>query len=143
MEELLITRLTTDKWEKAQASVALFWDTKPSQEIVVKFLSNAQNILLSAELDNVPVGQAIGYILDRWDRDEPMLFLYSIDVVETYQRKGIGTSLIKAVREIGQVQGCSESFVFTNDSNLAAKQLYQSTGGKRSDPDDIVMFEYD
>lgn len=77
MELLSITRLTTDKWKKAQASITLFWDTTPSQETIVKFLSTSQNILLSAEVDNVPVGQAIGYILERWDIDEPMLFLYS------------------------------------------------------------------
>ena len=136
-------RLTTDEWEKAQASITLFWEKAPSQEIIVKFLSDSQNILLSAELDNSLVGQVIGYILERWDQDEPMLLLYSIDVAESYQRKGIGTALIEAVRKIGRVQGCFESFVFTNESNLPAMQLYQSTGGKRSNPDDVVMFEYD
>jgi len=143
IEELSIIRLTTDEWEKAQASITLFWDTAPSQETIVKFLSNSQNILLSAELDEELVGQVIGYILDRWDKDKPMLFLYSIDVAETYQRRGIGTALIEAVRKLGREQDCSESFVFTNESNLAGMQLYQSTGGKRSKPDDVVMFEYD
>lgn len=143
MEKLSITRLTIEKWEKAQASIKLFWDTTPSQETIVKFLSNSQNILLSAAIEDVLVGQVIGYLLTRWDKDEPMLFLYSIDVEENYQRQGIGTALIKAVRKLGQAEGCSEAFVFTNESNLAAKQLYQSTGGKRSNPDDVVMFEYD
>lgn len=137
IQELSIARLTTDEWEKAQASITLFWDT------TVKFLSNSQNILLSAELDDVLVGQVIGYILDRWDKNEPMLFLYSIDVAEPYQRRGIGTALIEAVRKLGRTQGCSEAFVLTNESNIPAMQLYQSTGGKRSNPDDVVMFEYD
>lgn len=141
--EVSITRLTTDEWKKAQASITLFWDTAPSQETIVKFLSNSQNILLSAELDDSLVGQVIGYILERWDKNEPMLFLYSIDVAETYQRRGIGTALIEAIRKLGRTQGCSEAFVFTNESNPAAMQLYQSTGGKRSNPDDVVMFEYD
>lgn len=142
-EEVLIIRLTTDEWEKAQASITLFWDTAPSQETIFKFLSNSQNILLSAELDNSLVGQLIGYILERWDKDEPMLFLYSIDVAEAYQRKGVGTALIEAAKKLGRIQGCSEAFVFTNASNVAAMQLYQSTGGKRSNPDDVVMFDYD
>ncbi len=143
IEELSITRLTTNEWEKAQASIALFWDIEPSQKIIVKFLNNSQNILLSAEINDLPVGQVIGYILDRWDQDESMLFLYSIDVAETYQRRGIGTALIEAVKKLSRAQGCSEAFVFTNASNLAAMQLYQSTGGKKSNPDDVVMFEYD
>lgn len=143
IQELSIARLTTDEWEKAQASITLFWDTAPTQETIVKFLSNSQNILLSAELDDFLVGQLIGYILDRWDKNEPMLFLYSIDVLETYQRRGIGTALIEAFRKLGRTQGCSEAFVLTNKSNVAAMQLYQSTGGKRSNPDDVVMFEYD
>lgn len=143
MEQLSITRLRTDQWEKAQASITLFWDIAPSQAIILRFLSNSQNILLSAEVDGVLVGQAIAYILDRWEQDQPMLFLYSIDVVENYQRQGIGRGLIEAVKKIGQAENCSEGFVFTNDSNLAAKGLYQSTGGKRSNPDDVVMFEYE
>lgn len=143
IEQLLITRLTTEQWEKAQASIALFWDITPTQETIIKFLSNCQNILLSAEVDNLLVGQVIAYILHRWDKNEPMLFLYSIDVEESYQRQGIGTALIKAVRKLGASENCCEAFVFTNESNLAAKQLYQSTGGKRSNPDDVVMFEYD
>lgn len=141
--EVSITRLTTNEWKKAQASITLFWDTAPSQEIIVKFLSNSQNILLSAELDDSLVGQVIGYILDRWDKDEAMLFLYSIDVAETHRCRGIGTALIEAIRKVGRTQGCSEAFVFTHESNPAAMQLYQSTGGRRSKPDDVVMFEYD
>lgn len=141
--EVSITRLTPNEWKKALDSIRLFWDTVPSQETIVKFLGNSQNILLSAEVDDAIAGQVIGYILDRWDKDEAMLFLYSIDVAQTYQRKGIGTALIEAVRKLGREQGCSEAFVFTNCSNIAAMQLYQSTGGKRSNPDDVVMFEYD
>jgi ribosomal protein S18 acetylase RimI-like enzyme len=143
MAELLIARLTTDEWEKAQSSVAMFWDKTPSQATIVNFLNNSQNILLLAEVGDVAVGQVIGYILDRWEQNEPMLFLYSIDVEETYQRQKIGKALIEAIRKLGQEQGCSESFVLTNESNPAAMKLYQSTGGKRSSPDDVVMFEYD
>lgn len=141
--EVSITRLTPDEWKKALDSIRLFWDTVPSQETIVKFLSNSQNILLLAEVDDAIAGQVIVYILDRWDQDEAMLFLYSIDVAETHQRQGIGTALIEAVRKLSRAHGCSEAFVFTNKSNLAAMQLYQSTGGKRSSPDDVVMFEYD
>lgn len=143
MAELLIARLNTDELRKAQASVELFWDTLPSQKTITKFLSNSHNILLSAELDGVLVGQLIGYILERWDIGLPMLFLYSIDVAEGYRRRGIGTALIAAIREIGREAGYAEAFVFTNESNFAAMQLYQSTGGKISTPDDVVMFEYD
>jgi aminoglycoside 3-N-acetyltransferase I len=143
MAEPSISRLHIDRLEKAQASVELFWDTLPSQKTITKFLSNPHNILLSAEIDGVLVGQAIAYILERWDIGLPMLFLYSIDVVEDYRRRGIGTALIAAIREIGRAEGCTEAFVFTNESNFAAMQLYQSTGGKISTPDDVVMFEYD
>jgi ribosomal protein S18 acetylase RimI-like enzyme len=143
MSGLSITRLKIDELEKAQASVEQFWDTLPSQKTMTKFLSNSHNILISAELDGALVGQVIGYILDRWDIGLPMLFLYSIDVAENCRRRGIGTALIAAIREIGRAEGCTEGFVLTNESNFAAMQLYQSTGGKISTPDDVVMFEYD
>jgi ribosomal protein S18 acetylase RimI-like enzyme len=142
MAQLSITRLTTDRWEKAQASITLFWDIIPGQATILRFLSNSHNILLSAEVEGVLVGQAIAYILESWERDQSMLFLYSIDVLEEYQRQGIGRGLIATIKKIGQAENCSEGFVFTNESNLAAKGLYESTGGKRSNPDDVVMFEY-
>lgn len=142
-EQLAIARLTPEQWIKARDSITLFWDKVPSQETVIKFLSNSQNVLLSAEVKDILVGQLIGYILDCWENDESMFFLYSIDVVETYQRQGVGTALIEEAQKYSQMRGCSEAFVLTNESNLAAKKLYQSTGGMRSLPDDVVMFEYD
>ena len=150
MKKLTIARLTIDELETAQSSVELFWDKRPDRETIVKFLQNPQNLLLSAELDCVLVGQAIGqsphfvngYILDRWDRPEPMLFLYSIDVAEPHQRQGIGKALIEKFKQIGREYGCDEAFVPTNKSNLAAMQLYRSTGGKVTQPDDVVIFEY-
>ena len=142
-EQLAIARLTPEQWTKARDSITLFWDKVPSQETVIRFLSNSQNVLLSVEINDILVGQLIGYILDCWENNESMFFLYSIDIVETYQRQGIGTTLIKEVQKYSQMEGCTEAFVFTNESNLAAKRLYQSTGGRRSLPDDVVMFEYD
>jgi len=106
MEQFSSTRMTTDKWEKPQVSIMLFWDITLSQETTVKFLSNSQNVLCSAEVDDVLVGQVIGHILERWDKDESILFLYSIALSEIYQRKRIGTALIKAVRKLGQAEGC-------------------------------------
>ncbi len=71
-----------------------------------------------------------------------MLFLFSLDVAENHRRKGIATALIKAFKQIGKDLGCAEAFVFTSARNSPAMGLYESTGGTRTNPDD-VMFEYE
>tara|TARA_Y100000588_G_scaffold334101_1_gene373374 strand:- start:835 stop:1263 length:429 start_codon:yes stop_codon:yes gene_type:complete len=142
LSQISIKRLGKDDWQKARKSVALFWDVVPNRATIVRFLDQPQNILLSAEMGDEPVGQLIAYVLDRWDRDESELFLYSIDVVKTHRRKGVGKALVEELRKLGRAQGCLGTFVFTNESNFPAMQLYQTTGGNRSNPDD-VMFEYD
>ncbi|MEI7833805.1 MAG: GNAT family N-acetyltransferase [bacterium] len=140
--EVCPRRLQPEDVDRAMKSVLLFWDHTPTVEQLQAFLANDANILISAELDDVPVGQAIGYILQRWDGSDPMLFLYSIDVAEEYHRRGIGRSIINFLRETGKAHGCASTFVVTNENNTAAMHLYQSTGGKRPWEDD-VLFVYE
>jgi ribosomal protein S18 acetylase RimI-like enzyme len=142
MAEFSIKHLTKKDSDKAKVSVALFWKTFPDTKTISHFLDNPHNILLSAEVAGESVGQLIGYILDRWDRHEPMQFLYSIDVMEKYHRQEIARALIKEFRKIGRELGCFKTFVFTNENNIPAMRLYESSGGKRLNQDD-VMFEYD
>ena len=67
------------------------------------------------------------------------MFLYEIGVEPEYQRRGIGTALIRALERICRDEGFAEMFVFTNRSNTAAMRLYASTGG-HTEADDEQMF---
>ena len=116
--------------------------TKPRSKDSNSGAADPSCILLVAELDGEPVGQIVGHILKRWDSKGPMLFLFSIDVVEPQRRKGVARELIREFHRVGREAGCATSFVFTNEANTPAMQLYQALGGSRTNPDD-VMFEWE
>ena len=139
---IIISRMTVGDTDRARANCALFWDMNNSAQHLTRFLADAGNILLVAEEDGQPVGQLVGYILQRWDVEKPQLFLYSIDVLEYHQRRGIARRLIEHFHTIGKTEGCGSSFVFTNASNTPGMHLYQALGGTRTNPDD-VMFEWE
>ena len=135
---MVVRRLGLADVAMAQAQVAAFWDETPSEAVIGGFLAQSTTIFLSAEDGNKPVGQLLGYFLPRWDRADSMLFLYSVDVDEAYQRQGIATGLITLFREIGQAAGCWEGFVFTNADNAPAMALYEKMGGVRPNSDDVM-----
>ena len=137
----IIRRLSSDDWDLALRNTRLFWKGPSTRETVTKFLSNNKNYFLSAEVENIPVGQLLGYLLDHWDGTGPMLFLYTIDVVEQHRRKGIARALINEFKKIKIEMGCSEIFVLTHESNQAAMQLYASMSGIRVAQDE-AMFEF-
>lgn len=139
---LAIERLGPTDTPRARGNCALFWDMSASGENLAEFLADPSCILLVAELDGEPAGQIIGHILKRWDSKGPMLFLYSIDVVEHHRRKGVASELIRELHRIGKETGCATSFVLTSEANTPAMKLYQAIGGSMTNPDD-VMFEWD
>ena len=124
------------------ANCTLFWDMHGARDNLAAFLADPNCILLAADVAGKPVGQVTGHILRRWDSKPPMLFLFSIDVLEAHRQKGVARKMIQLFHRIGKEAGCGGSFVFTNASNTPAMALYQSLGGKRTNPDD-VMFEWE
>jgi ribosomal protein S18 acetylase RimI-like enzyme len=136
-----IARLGEEDLDRAADNCALFRKMESSPERLRQFLADDCNIFVAAEVNDRPVGQALGYILQRWDVQPPMLFLYSIDVVESYRRKGVGRHLVKRFLQIGRERGFGNAFVFTNASNKPAMSLYKELGGTRTNLDD-VMFEW-
>jgi len=86
-----------------------------------------------------PVGFIYGYVLRRYEAVS--FFIYSVDVVETHQRRGIAKAMLGRLAELGRSGRWDEMFVFTNASNPAGMALYASAGGVRPNPDD-VMFDF-
>lgn len=138
---LVITRLGSEDAARAQANCALFWNMSAASANLAAYLADPCCILLAGDVDGEPAGQVLGYILKRWDSKPPMLFLFSIDVVEVHRRKGVARSLMEQFLRIGQEAGCGSSFVLTNESNTPAMQMYKALGGSRANPDD-VMFKW-
>lgn len=106
-----------------------------------KFFSDRKNILLVAFHDNKLAGFLWGFLLIHPDRPRPALFLYSVEVWESFRQRGIATLLVEKLKAKARKLQCSEIFVFTNETNMPAMKLYSKTGGIRETMND-VMFVY-
>ena len=111
---------------------------KGEEANLLRFLEDPGCLMLAATVDGEPAGQIIGHILRRWDSAAPMLLLYSIDVSEKFRRQGIGKQLIAEFNRIARDEGCSETFVLTDETNTPAINLYHSSDGIRVFPDQVM-----
>ena len=87
-----------------------------------------------------PVGLAVGYLLER-PRGRA-LYLHEIDVHPDFRRRGLAAGMLEFLKRHGREQGLSRIFLFTNQENIPAMELYRKTGARRPNRDD-VLFEYD
>ena len=96
------------------------------------WLAQSDHILLAALDGDRPAGFALGYLLDRVDGHARMLFFYEIEVLKTYRRRGIGTELVEAMKEIARISRVAKMWVQTDPTNVAARALYERADGTRS-----------
>ena len=71
----------------------------------------------------------------------PQLFVDEVGVSPAFHRQGIGKQLMAALLARAREIGCSEAWVATEPDNVAAQELYGSSGGVR-DPVPFVMFTF-
>lgn len=139
--ELTVKRITGSNASAAVQLVKTFAGKEISIRYMVSFLHNPANYLIMADLDGVAVGFLLAYALERLKEDARMLFIYEIEVAAGQRRKGIGTALIEAIRDIAVREEVAHAFVITNYSNVGAVAFYQHTGGEMVDGDD-ALFRY-
>ncbi|MGZ4353411.1 MAG: GNAT family N-acetyltransferase [Gaiellaceae bacterium] len=125
----------------------------PGDEDVVRALAEdePQTALLADErtifpaaLDGgKPVGFVFGYELLRRHGDPTILFVYEIEVAAASRGQGVGARLLRELAAVARERGIRTGFVLTNASNAAAMGLYESLGGVRPNPDDVMWdFEW-
>lgn len=93
------------------------------------WLSRSSNILIAATVDDIPVGFALGYLLDRVDDPHTMLFFYEIEVAPPYRKRGIGRRLVEVMKTVAREESVLKMWVQTHPNNIAARALYRRTGG--------------
>jgi aminoglycoside 3-N-acetyltransferase I len=113
----------------------------PSADYLETFLTKPENVFVVA-IDVEPVGFAVGYLLDRIDRDQRMLFFYEIGVAASRRRQGIGRRLVEELKTIGRTERVMKMWVPTARSNVAATALYAKTGAVPLPNDDEVTYAY-
>jgi ribosomal protein S18 acetylase RimI-like enzyme len=137
-----IRRLAPGDEPLLQALCRLMRNERTTPETCWRILADPGNYLLAATLSDEAAGHdelagwVIGHRIARFLRDE--MFLFELDVLAPFQRRGVGRALVGALADAARADGLAEMFVFTNASNDAAMALYASTGAYRANPDDVL-----
>ena len=104
------------------------WDNTQGQ----RFLGNPDNVLFLAFVEDKPVAFLTAYRLQRFDIRKAEVLLYEIGVLDEFQRQGIATALIAALKKWAVQAEADEVWVLTYASNKAAMGLYKSTRGEEA-----------
>lgn len=105
-----------------------------------RHLADSGLVSVVALEEGVVAGFIYGHVLRRFEKTS--FFIYSVDVDEAFQRRGLAKAMLAALSHLGRTGRWDEMFVFTNAGNAPAMALYASAGGVRPNPDD-VMFDFD
>jgi len=117
----------------------LFGDSPPNLAAVRSYLADTRNILLFAFEGSEALGFLWGTELLQLSSRRKQMFLYEIGVDEDFRRHGIGKALITTLLRDCRDRGFAEVFVFTDPSNVAAVELYRSTGAVTETPADRMF----
>ena len=119
--------------------MAHLFDGPAVPEHTRRFLQDERHhLLIAREVDDI-VGFVSGVEMTHPDKGTEM-FLYELAVDERWRRRGVGASLVGALRDLGREQGCYGMWVLTDDDNAAALATYESAGGGSRSPQ--VMLEW-
>ncbi|HEY5092540.1 MAG TPA: GNAT family N-acetyltransferase [Acidimicrobiales bacterium] len=106
-----------------------------------QFLNDARHHLLIAYDESEPVGFVTGVEMTHPDKGTEM-FLYELEVKESYQRKGIGTMLVARLEVLARERGCYGMWVLTSDDNAAALATYKSAGGTGETGQSVMTWDF-
>jgi ribosomal protein S18 acetylase RimI-like enzyme len=137
-----VIRLRGGDEELAEQVLQRFFLEDLRDNHIHNFLISDHNYLLVAVWEGVPVGVLLGYRLERPETQRPKLFVYEMEVLAAQRGRGIGKVLINSFQDIARQVNATEIFLMTNQSNIPAMRLYESTGGVQ-EGDDNVLFVYD
>jgi ribosomal protein S18 acetylase RimI-like enzyme len=69
----------------------------------------------------------------------PQLWINEVGVAPSHQRQGIARRLLDAMLAHGRALGCTEAWLGTEETNTAARALYESTGAA---PEPFVLYSW-
>lgn len=121
------------------ANVADVFDEAIDFAFVETYLAAPNHILLVAMDGELVVGHIRGVIHVHPDR-APELYIDNLGVDDAYQRRGIATDLLAALRKVAAANGATELWVATEADNEGALAFYRSVG---MTGDGMIYFESD
>ena len=118
--------MTSGDVDTIEAASYLF-DDDVDRDWTEKFLRQPNHHLCIAYIDDEAVGFVSGVEITHPDKGTEML-MYELGVDDQYRRRGIGRSLVVALRDLARTRGCSGVWVAVDDDNEPAIAMYRSLG---------------
>jgi len=115
--------------------VSMFYPSCPDGPMMRAWLGDPRHWMIGGYAGETPAGLAWGHQLARADGGPDMLLVYSTDVAEAHRRRGLGRAMMDELRRLKP----GSMWLVTNEANEAAMRLYESAGGDRPQPDDVVF----
>ena len=113
------------------AEAGHLFDHLPRPDAIHRFLAEPTHHLFVAYADGEPIGFVSGVEMTHPDKGTEM-FLYELAVGEDHRKRGIGTALVRALRELAQENGCYDMWVLTDYDNEPALKTYGKSGSSES-----------
>lgn len=93
-----------------------------------QFLSDPRHHMAVAVLEGQVVGMASGVHYVHPDK-APEFWVNELGVAPTQQRQGIGKRLLQTLLARARTLGCTEAWLGTEETNVAARRVYAAVGG--------------
>jgi ribosomal protein S18 acetylase RimI-like enzyme len=106
-----------------------------------EFLADPRHHIVVALADQRVVGSATATHYIHPDQP-PTLFIIEVAVSPAHERRGLAKAMLKTLLAHGRMLGCTNAWVGTETTNVAARALYAAVGGSL-DPDGFVTYSFD
>jgi len=146
MPSLHIHHLTPSEAETFRAALMLFEKVFAQPHGAALPTEHLQSLLnephfsvFVAEHDANVVGALTAYTLPTYYTGRPFVYIFDVAIEENYQRQGIGSQLLDAVKAYGKEIGAAELFVQADLEDTHALEFYRKNGGEA---ESVVHFTY-
>ena len=123
-------RLGPEDLELALGMNAGFRPGLVEREQAAAFLADRRCWLFAAVGEGQVIAFAYGYRLPRLSDSGEPLYVHEVGVMEAWQRRGVGTRLMEALKAACRADGIPRIFLTAYQSNAGANALYRKTGGQ-------------
>jgi aminoglycoside 6'-N-acetyltransferase I len=103
-----------------------------------EFLADRRHHMIVALDEGVVVGMisAVDYV---HPDKAPQLWINEVGVAPSHQRRGIARRLMDAMLQHGRTIGCTEAWLGTEETNVAARGLYEGAGSR---PEPFILYAF-
>jgi ribosomal protein S18 acetylase RimI-like enzyme len=117
------------------------FDNEVHPRWMAEFLADPRHHIAVALAGEQVVGMATAVHYVHPDK-APELWINEVGVAPAFRNQGIGKRLVAMLLSRGRALGCTEAWLGTEESNVAARRLYAAVGGVE-EPMVYVTFQLD